>query len=260
MVYEFTTGATPLLINVPHAGTQLPADLESRLTPSARRLPDTDWHVDRLVAGAPGLGASVLVARCSRFVIDLNRGPDDQPLYAGATTGLVPTETFAGEPVYAGPQPDEQDVARRIAGYWRPYHDRLAESLEALRARHGLAVLFDVHSIRSRVPRLFSDRLPDLNLGTFDQRSCDPGLRAAVSGMLAEAEGFSHVVDGRFKGGYITRHYGRPEAGVHALQLEIVQACYMDENNPETWHEARARALMALIDRLADFLATWRPS
>lgn len=260
MVHEFTAGATPLLVNVPHAGTELPANLASRLTPPARQLPDTDWHVDRLVAGTPGLGASLLVARYSRYLIDLNRGPDDQPLYAGATTGLVPTETFAGQPIYAGPRPDEQETARRIADYWQPYHDCLAETLDTLRARHGHAVLFDVHSIRSRVPRLFSDRLPDLNLGSFDQRSCDPELRVAVAGMLAEAEGFSHVVDGRFKGGYITRHYGRPEAGIHALQLEIAQACYMDEDRPETWSDAGARELKALIERLAGFLAAWKPS
>lgn len=260
MLYDFKAGDSPLLVDVPHAGTLLCDDVAARLTPAARELPDTDWHVDRLVAPAAAQGASVLVAKHSRYLIDLNRGRDDRPLYAGATTGLVPTENFDGSPVYAESEPDRGEVAERIERYWQPYHDHLAATLEAIRQRHGHAVLFDVHSIRSRVPRLFDDRLPDLNLGTFDGRSCAGDLQAGLERMLAEAPGFSSVVNGRFKGGHITRHYGQPEAGIHAVQLEIAQACYMDEHHPDQWDEDRARPLMHWLEAVTHYLGTWRPA
>lgn len=260
MLFDLQPGATPLLVNVPHAGTAVLPDIASRLTKQAGELPDTDWHVHRLVeAAAADSGATVMSARYSRYVIDLNRGRDDKPLYAGATTGLVPTELFDGQPVYTHDPPDEAEIAARIDDYWQPYHDRLTRELEALRQRHGHAVLFDVHSIRSRVPRLFDGRLPDLNLGTYEQRSCAPQLQSAIAERLAAVEGFSSVVNGRFKGGFITRHYGRPEAGVHALQLEIAQACYMDEDHPEHWDTGRAQPLTALLEDLTGFLAAWRP-
>ena len=260
MLYDFQAGATPLLVNVPHAGTDLPAEIASRLTERASELPDTDWHVHRLVEGAAGQGASLMRARYSRYVIDLNRGSDDKPLYAGATTGLVPTENFDGSPVYQSANPDAEEVAARVERYWRPYHDKLEGELRALRDRHGFAVLFDVHSIRSAVPRLFEGRLPDLNLGTYEDRSCAPELQASVADMLAGAEGFSSVVNGRFKGGFITRHYGRPAEGVHALQLEIAQSSYMDEARPREFDPQAARPLTRLLDELVDTLARWRPA
>lgn len=260
MLYDFQSGTTPLLVNVPHAGTELPPEIGSRLTESARELPDTDWHVNRLVEGAVGQGASLMRARYSRYVIDLNRGSDDKPLYAGATTGLVPTENFDGSPVYRDDEPSDGEIAGRIERYWRPYHDELAQALEALRSRHGFAVLFDVHSIRSVVPRLFEGRLPDLNLGTFEERSCATELQESVAEMLAGAEGFSTVVNGRFKGGFITRHYGRPAEGVHALQLEIAQSAYMDESRPREFDPQAARPLVNLLDELIGRLSQWRPS
>lgn len=260
MLYDYQAGDSPLLVDVPHAGTALPDAVAARLTPAARKLPDTDWHVDRLVAPAAGQGASLLVAKYSRYLIDLNRGRDDQPLYSGATTGLVPTENFDGSPVYAGAGPDRADVAGRIERYWQPYHESLASELEAIRERHGHAVLFDVHSIKSRVPRLFDGRLPDLNLGTFESRSCAADLQSGLERMLAEAPGFSSVANGRFKGGFITRHYGRPDAGIHAVQLEIAQACYMDEHHPDHWDEARARPLMQWLEAVMRFLVEWRPA
>ncbi|RFF30975.1 N-formylglutamate deformylase [Wenzhouxiangella sediminis] len=260
MLYDFQPGDTPLLVNVPHAGTELPPDVASRLTAKAGQLPDTDWHVHRLVEGAAGQGASLMRARYSRYVIDLNRGSDDKPLYAGATTRLVPTENFDGSPVYRAEAPDDGEIAERIERYWRPYHDTLARELRALRERHGFAVLFDVHSIRSAVPRLFEGRLPDLNLGTYEDRSCAPELQAAVADMLAGAEGFSSVVNGRFKGGFITRHYGRPAEGVHALQLEIAQSSYMDEARPRDFDPQAARPLTRLLDELIGALARWRPA
>lgn len=259
MLFDLHEGDSPLLVNVPHAGTRLSPNLVERLQPATSNLPDTDWHVDRLTAGVPDRGASLLCARCSRYVIDLNRGRDDKPLYSGATTGLVPTVNFDGSPVYAGSEPDAAEIDERILRYWQPYHDELDRMLLDIRAEHGHAILLDVHSIRSRVPRLFEGRLPDLNLGTYDGRSCAPDLASRVAATLADAAGFSHVVNGRFKGGFITRHYGRPEAHLHALQLEIAQSCYMDESQPERWDEGRARPLVELLESIIDELIAWRP-
>ncbi|MDZ7791943.1 MAG: N-formylglutamate deformylase [Xanthomonadales bacterium] len=260
MLYDFQAGDSPLLVNVPHAGSDLPPEIAARLTVEASALPDTDWHVHRLVDSAPRMGASLLCARQSRYVIDLNRGRDDKPLYAGATTGLVPTETFDGASVYRDEAPAEAERRGRIKRFWQPYHDKLDETLEALRRRHGFAVLFDVHSIRSSVPRLFDGRLPDLNLGTYEERSCSPDLQEIVAERLAAAEGFSTVVNGRFKGGFITRHYGRPAEGVHALQIEIAQACYMDESSPRSFDPQAARPLTDVLERLVVLLSQWHPA
>lgn len=259
MLYHFTPGSSPLLIDVPHAGTGWLDDLEARPAGPAGNLPDTDWHVDRLVDAA-GIGrASTLVARLSRYVVDLNRGRDDEPLYATATTGLIPQQTFSGEPVYAGPGPDAAEAAQRIERCWQPYHDQLEQELEALRQQHGYAVLLDMHSIHSRIPRLFDGRLPDLNLGTNDGHSCAPELQASVEDLLGSDERFSQVTNDRFKGGFITRHYGQPERGIHALQLEIAQACYLDEDRPDQWSPDRARPLIELLRRLFQHLEEWRP-
>ncbi len=248
-----------LLVSVPHAGTMVPADIEAT-GPAWSDLPDTDWHVDRLAHLASGQSTDIVIADHSRYVVDLNRPADDQPLYPGAGTGLVPTETFAGEPLYGpGNEPNEAERERRRGRYWQPYHDRLQVALDDIRRQHGFALLLDLHSIASRVPRLFQGRLPDLNLGTFDGRSCDPGLEQAVTQLLTEQNDFSWVVNGRFKGGYITRHYGKPSEGVHALQLEIAQACYMDESDPTTWSAERAAPLVAFLKRLVACLQAWRP-
>jgi len=259
MLFDFTSGSTPLLIDIPHAGEMLPVDIERRLAPRSRKLIDTDWHVHRLVEFAPSLGAAVMRARLSRYAIDLNRGADDEPLYAGPTTGLVPTEDFDGTPLYRTDRPADQEIAARVKQYWRPYHDRLGAELEAIRKRHGFAILLDAHSIRSRVPRLFDGELPDLNLGTFDGRSCARSLQEGAVKLLQGQDEFSHVVNGRFKGGYITRHYGQPEQGIHALQLEIAQSCYMDESNPECYDEAQAAPLKAWLQTLIEYLVEWRP-
>lgn len=258
-VYHFSQQAGPLLVSVPHAGVELSGSLRSRLTGPACELPDTDWHVDRLVDFCPELGASLLCARYSRYVIDLNRGADDRPLYSGPVTGLIPEQTFSGDPIYENGPPGDAEIQERIAQYWRPYHAQLERALKAIEARYGFAILLDTHSIRSRVPRFFEGRLPDLNLGTYDGRSCDPELRALAAGLIAGSQEFTHVVDGRFKGGYITRHYGRPGESIHALQLEIAQSCYMDESSPRDWDEERARPLKQLLRRLVERLMEWRP-
>lgn len=243
--YRFRAGAAPLLVSIPHRGTFVPDAIAARMTPAARALPDTDWHLERLYDFLDEIGASVLEATHSRYVVDLNRPPDDESLYPGrVTTGLVPVETFAGEPIWRdGERPDASEIDARREQYWKPYHERLQRALEELHARHGVALLWDAHSIRSVVPRLFDGRLPDFNLGTADGRSCDPALAARLAAIAGAAEGFRSVLDGRFKGGYITRHYGRPEQGVHAVQLELALPTYMDDGPPYEFHEPLARVV-----------------
>lgn len=230
-IYTLHRGDAPLLVSLPHDGTYVPTWIEPRLTPSARRVPDTDWHVSRLYAFARELGASVLAPRHSRYVVDLNRPPDDTSLYPGQnTTGLCPIVQFSGEAVYqAGEEPQPAEIVERVAIYWKPYHDALAAELARLRARHGRAVLWEGHSIRATVPFLFEGRLPDFNLGTAAGASCSPALQVRLAAILAAQSRYTHVVNGRFKGGYITRHYGRPAEGVDAVQLELAQLNYMDE-------------------------------
>lgn len=232
-IFTLHCGTSPLLVSLPHDGSELPPDLAVRLTPSALRTPDTDWHVSRLYAFASELGASVLVPRFSRYVVDLNRPPDDLSLYPGQnTTGLCPIVQFSGEPVYLpGQEPDPDEIAMRVRTYWEPYHTALREELARLHASHGRVVLWEGHSIRSVVPFLFDGRLPDFNLGTAGGASCSPTLQARLDAVLSSQTRYSHVINGRFKGGYITRQYGRPSDGVEAVQLELAQLNYMDEDD-----------------------------
>jgi N-formylglutamate deformylase len=241
-VFDFHAGDTPLLISIPHGGTELPAGLAARFTDEASALPDTDWHVPRLYDFARDMGASVLAARYSRYVIDLNRPETDETLYPGqATTGLVPTTLFDGAPVYRdGQEPDAAEIEERKTRFWRPYHDRLREELGRMRARHGIALLWDAHSIRSRVPRLFDGVLPDFNIGTVRGASCHASIANAVLDAAKAAAPYRAVLDGRFVGGHITRTHGRPGEGVHAVQLELSQATYMDEAPPFAFREALA--------------------
>ncbi len=246
-------GDAPLLVSLPHDGTGLPDGLAERLTDSARRLPDTDWHVGRLYGFARELGASVIRPHWSRYVVDLNRPPDDVSLYPGRnTTGLLPLRQFSGEAVYrAGREPDAAEVRARVERYWRPYHAALAGEIERLRARFGRVVLWEGHSIRSVVPFLFEGRLPVFNLGTAAGSSCSPALAAGLTAVLASQGDHDHVVDGRFQGGYITRHYGQPVAGVEAVQLELAQRAYMDEDSGAYLPERAGRVqpvLRALLE------------
>lgn len=230
-LYSLHRGSAPLLISLPHDGSAIPDAIAERLVPNARRAPDTDWHVSRLYAFARNLGASILAPTHSRYVVDLNRPPDDVSLYPGQnTTGLCPIVQFNGEPIYlAGQEPRPEEIAERVDTYWRPYHVALAAELMRLRAEHGHVVLWEGHSIRSVVPFLFEGRLPDFNLGTAAGASCSAALQERLAGVLEAQADYSFVVNGRFKGGYITRHYGQPAAGVDAVQLELAQTTYMDE-------------------------------
>lgn len=231
-IHTLHRGTAPLLISLPHDGSLIPDVLAVRMTPEARRAPDTDWHVSRLYAFARGLGASVLVPRYSRYVIDLNRPPDDLSLYPGQnTTGLCPTVRFSGAPVYLpGLEPVPDEIAARIDTYWRPYHAALREELDRLRAVHGRVLLWEGHSIRGECPFLFDGRLPDLNIGTASGASCAPHRQALIDTALRAQTGYNGVVNGRFKGGFITRHYGDPANGIDAVQLEIAQRIYMHED------------------------------
>lgn len=257
-IFEFTPGRTPLLISIPHGGTWLPPALRPRLTEAALALPDTDWHVPRLYAFAAALGAGVLAATHARYVIDLNRPPDDEPLYPGArNTELVPLTLFDERPVYRpGAAPDDAEVKDRLGTYWQPYHSKIETELAALRERFGIAVLFDAHSIRSVVPRFFDGRLPDLNLGTAAGASAAATLGSALSS-IAESGSYSAVLNGRFKGGYITRHYGRPDRNVHAVQLELSQRTYMDEEPPFAWRQDLADGIQPLLRRLVEAMIAW---
>jgi len=232
-IFTLTRGTKPLLVSVPHVGTAIPEDIAAALVPRALAREDTDWHLAEVYAFARELGASLLVPRHSRYVIDLNRPPENAPMYPGANnTELVPTRFFSGDALYrAGRLPDEREVARRLDTYWRPYHEALAGELARLRAAHGMAVVWDGHSIQAELPWLFPGRLPDLNLGTAAGASCAQALRATLMDVLAAQSSFSHVTDGRFQGGYITRHYGRPAERIHAVQLEMALSTYMDETH-----------------------------
>jgi N-formylglutamate deformylase len=253
--YKFRAGRTPLLVSMPHTGTHIPEALARRMTPMALTVPDTDWHLERLYDFLDVLGASVLVATHSRYVVDLNRPPDNANLYPGQdTTGLCPMDTFHREPIYApGHAPDEAEIAERVARYWQPYHDKLAEELARLKARHGRALLWDAHSIFSVVPRFFEGTLPDFNLGTADGRACAAGVGDALLAVASRAPAYRAVLNGRFKGGYITRRYGRPDEATHAIQLELSEATYMDEAAPYRFRDDLAAGvrphLRAMLER-----------
>lgn len=260
-VFSLRRGRTPLLLSLPHVGTLIPASLRPRFVERALAMEDTDWHLDQIYDFATALGASVLVPRCARYVIDLNRPPEDRPLYAGANnTELVPTRFFSGDPLYRdGGQPDAREIALRRDTYWRPYHDALAAELVRLQAQHGYALLWDGHSIKSELPWLFDGRLPDLNLGTASGASCAPSLRVALMRVLQGQHDYTQVTDGRFKGGYITRQYGQPQRGVHAVQLEMCWSTYMTEAAPYEVDPQRAARLRPVLRALLETALAWRP-
>jgi len=251
-ICTLSEGTIPLLLSFPHAGTDIPDMLARRMTPAALQRADTDWHLPTLYAFARDMGASLLVPRHSRYVIDLNRPPEDSNLYPGQdTTGLVPLDTFRKEALYRpGEEPTAAEIAERRERYWKPYHDALESELARLHAAHGVAVLWDAHSIASVLPRFFEGRLPDLNLGTADGRACDPRVQAAAEAVLRAQREFTHVSNERFKGGYITRHYGRPAEQVHALQMEMCHAIYMDEPAPFDYRPDLAARVQPLLQRL----------
>ncbi len=258
-IFEFTQGTSPLLISVPHAGTFVPATLASGMTASANTSPDADWHVDQLYDFARDLGASFIVATHSRYVVDLNRPPDGSSLYPGQdVTELCPLLQFDSSPIYQpGQEPDASDVAARRDTYWRPYHEKLASELHRIRDQHGYALLWDAHSIRSVEPRFFDGRLPDLNLGNGDGTACDATLATRLSAVAQESEGYTAILNGRFKGGHITRNFGNPANRIHAMQLELSQITYMEEFPPYRFRDDLANGVRPVLKRLLEAMLDW---
>lgn len=255
--FRFVAGTAPLLISMPHIGTHVPAGLRERLTEEAQQVPDTDWHLEQLYDFVQALGASVLMATHSRYVVDLNRPPDGSSLYPGqSVTGLCPTDTFDDTPLYrdATLVPDDAEIAQRREAIWHPYHTQLRQTLDAMRAEHGVALLWDAHSIRSVLPRFFEGRLPDLNLGTGRGSSCADALAEAVMRAARPQgnEAYTSVLNGRFTGGYITRNYGRPARNVQAIQLEMTQSSYMQEALPFDYLPERAAAVQPVLKRMVE--------
>lgn len=259
--YLLSSGVGPLIVSMPHVGVALPPDMHAHMTAAGRAVPDTDWYVDRLYDFMDEFDATLLRAQYSRYLIDLNRPPDDASLYPGMTqTGLCPVLTFAGEPIYRNEAEalPTQEIQRRLHYYWQPYHEALQAAIAATQARHGYALLLDAHSIRSRVPRLFDGGLPHINVGTAEGRACCADLRRLLQSVLAAQKEFTYVFDGRFKGGYITRHYGRPHGNVHVFQIELAQSAYMDES-AYVYDADEAAPLRKLLRRLLETVNRFAP-
>jgi formiminoglutamase len=257
---EIRRGTAPLVVSFPHTGTELPDGLRERFVSPWLARKDTDWWVDRLYAFAADLGATTVRTWISRSVVDVNRDPSGVSLYPGqATTELCPTTTFDGEPLYrSGEAPGAAEIDRRRKTWFAPYHDALAAEIARLKAEHGRVVLYEAHSIRSRVPRLFDGALPRLNIGTNGGRACDHVLTAKIEA-ICEQSGLSWVTNGRFTGGWTTRRYGAPDAGVHAVQMELACRGYMDDPHgvltPQTWPAPyRPEQAAAMRGHLIDIL------
>ena len=250
---NLSRGTSPLLISMPHCGTQVPADISEHLSEAAKALPDTDWHIPLLYDFATDLDATVLSANYSRYVVDLNRPPDNQPLYPGqASTSLCPETLFDGTPMYiADYHLDEVEIEHRRVGFWQPYHDVLEAELKRIQDTFGYVLLYDAHSIASQVPRLFEGRLADMNYGTARGQSCDASIEARLHTVLDQDQ-YTVAINQRFVGGYITRHYGHPEAGVHAVQMELAQCNYMNETSDFSYRDDLAGSLKVVLKKLLE--------
>lgn len=247
---EVTQGDSPIVLGLPHTGTFLPDEVRAQLNARGQGLDDTDWHIHRLYDGLLG-GVTTVRATFHRYVVDANRDPSGQSLYPGQnTTGLVPLTDFDGAPIWQK-EPTAEEVEARRAAFHAPYHAALEAELARVRARHGVALLYDCHSIRSRIPFLFEGTLPDFSIGTNSGQTCAPALEQITLDACAKAEGYTHVLNGRFKGGWTTRHYGRPTEGQHAIQMELAQSTYLAaEDAPWRYDEAKAARLRAHLAAL----------
>ena len=256
-VFSVTQGDSAIVLGQPHGGTHVPDDIRARLNPRGQGLDDTDWHINRLYDGLLD-GVTVVQSHIHRYVIDANRDPEGQSLYPGQnTTTLVPETDFDGQPIWQdGQSPSDDEIAARRKAYHAPYHLALADELERVRNRHGVAILFECHSIRSSIPFLFDGELPVFNIGTNDGASCAAAVETAVQTVAERATGFTSVLNGRFKGGWSTRHYGRPETGIHAIQMELAQRTYMDEAAPWAWRADRADRVRPHLGQMLHALNT----
>lgn len=252
---EIIRGNGPLILAAPHAGLFLPGEVKRALNDTGLTLADTDWHVDKLYEGLLP-EATLIRATFSRYVIDANRDPSGKSLYPGQnTTGLCPVTDFDGATIYKdGAEPDSDEIERRRLAFHAPYHAALETEIARVKSRHGVAVLYDCHSIRSRIPYLFDGVLPDFNIGSNEGKTCSPLIERAVRNICAEADGYSSIVNGRFKGGWTTRHYGRPAEGVHAIQMELAQSTYMMEAPPWNYAPEKAGRLRVHLQRILEAL------
>lgn len=257
MISVVETGSSPLLLAQPHGGTEIPQSILARLNQHGQARADTDWHISRLYAGLAN-NVTIVSTPVHRYVIDANRDPADQSLYPGQnTTSLCPTTTFDGDEIYLhGQAPSVDEINQRQQLYHQPYHDALREQLERIHQLHGYAILYDCHSIRSFVPYLFKGKLPDFNIGTNSGSSCDPAIESAVQGVCAAAGDYSAVSNGRFKGGWTTRHYGEPGRGFHAIQMELAQCNYMIEQDPWNYADDKAGKLRVILAEILQTLST----
>lgn len=254
-----TQGTSPVVLAFPHSSTCVPPKIMTALNDTGRRLSDTDWHLHRLYAGLLPQ-ATMVSAQFHRYVVDANRDPSGQSLYPGqATTGLIPETDFDGNPIRLNPV-DNALLQKHTAQFHAPYHAALRAELNRVRAVHGHAILYDCHSIRSIVPRLFDGVLSDLNIGTFDGASCAPALTGLIAGVTATAPAFTTVTNGRFKGGWTTRHYGDPGRNIHAIQMELAQSTHLKtEHHPWEYDPEKASTLRAVLGRILNALHDWKP-
>lgn len=244
-VLEIHQGTSPVILGFPHTGTDVPPAISDRLNDNGRLLADTDWYIHDLYDGLLA-DATMVRATFHRYVIDANRDPSGLSLYPGQnTTGLIPETDFDGKAIWKdGAEPTEADIAERLRDFHAPYHAALSAEIKRVKSIHGVAVLYDCHSIRSHIPFLFDGKLPDFNIGTDMGRTCDPAIEQAVVTVTSSAEGYDSILNGRFKGGWTTRHYGRPETGVHAIQMELAQSTHLTtETPPFAYDEGKAEKL-----------------
>jgi len=255
MKVDVTIGKSPLLLSQPHGGIEIPEGIFLRLNTKGKAIADTDWHITRLYANLLD-DVTIVSTAIHRYVIDANRNPNDESLYPGQnTTGLCPTTDFDGAPIYLdGEEPNEDEIAERQKQYHQPYHDTLSEQLERIKQRHGFAILYDCHSIRSLVPYLFEGKLPDFNIGTNSGASCDLEIQSSVENICNNHPEYSSITNGRFKGGWTTRHYGKPELGYHAIQMELAQSNYMMEQTPWDYQTNPAEKLRVVLKQILTIL------
>jgi N-formylglutamate deformylase len=256
---EIVRGGGPVILGMPHTGTLVPAHVEAGLNDTGRALADTDWHIHQLYDDLLP-GATIVRQVVHRYAIDVNRDPSGASLYPGQnTTGLCPTTDFDGRPLYkpdCEPTPDEIEF-RRIT-FHEPYHDSLTAEIRRIHAIHGVAVLYDCHSIRSKIPFLFEGTLPDFNIGTNGGVTCDPEIERGVAEICARAQGYTSILNGRFTGGWTTRHYGDPARGVHAIQMELAQSAYLaSESEPFSYSEVKAERLRPHLRAILHSLEAW---
>lgn len=262
MDYIFTAGDSPVLLSLPHVGTDVPRAIEDDFTREGKEIPDTSWYLDRVFDFASELGIGVLKAHYSRYVTDLGRDPKGGILYEGLeNTSICPLQRFDYKQIYiTAAEPTEEEIMTRITRYWQPYHAKLAMALMEIKKKHGFAILIDATSIRSQCPRFFEGVLPDVNIGTNDGRSTDPSLTDVIlRSFNNDEDGYSHILDGRFKGGYITRHFGDPRHDIHAVQIELTQSTYMDEKPPFTFQPKKADFTRPMLKHIMKAVLSWKP-